>query len=201
MKLTTIYHLLLTAANWYLRSRTPNSEELLQTRNHFANDTVISTLNSELVMLWRASDPLGTYSYISSPETSVVVFIHRPNSWLILLFELLGRFPMTYIYICAGCTFELLDLLPQTRRLIYESLGEQPILQKVQQKNCFKKLRPRYLFNREFEARWHRWHAVSREFEAQWQTWHSAGRMVADEIAWVFQPHSMMKWSHSQGCL
>ena len=71
MKLTTIYHLLLTAANWYLRSRTPNSEELPQTRNHVANDTVISTLNSELVILWRASDPLGTY-YISSPETSAL---------------------------------------------------------------------------------------------------------------------------------
>ena len=64
-------HLLLTAANWYLRSRTPNSEELPQTRNHVANDTVISTLNSELVILWRASDPLGTY-YISSPETSAL---------------------------------------------------------------------------------------------------------------------------------
>ena len=200
MKLTTIT-LLLTAANWYLRSRTPNSEELSQTRNHVANDTVISTLNSELVILWRASDPLGTYICISSPETSAVVFIHRPNSWFILFFELLKRFPVTYVYICVGCTFELLDLLPQTRRLIYASLEEQPILQKVQQKNCFKKLCPRYLFNREFEARWHRWHAVSREFEAQWKTRHSADKMMADEITWVFHLHSMMKWSHSQCCL
>ena len=48
----------------------------------------------------------------------------------------------------------------------------------------------------EFGARWQRWHAVSREFGARWQTWHSADRMVANEITWVFQLHSMMKWSH-----
>ena len=106
-----------------------------------------------------------------------------------------------YIYICVGCTFELLDLLPQTRRLIWASLEEQSMLQKVQQKNCFKKLRTRYRFSGEFEARWQRWHAVSREFGARWQTWHSADRMVANEITWVFQLYSMIKWSHSQCCI